>query len=357
MRPPTLDGKRLPLLKFFEYGRWQVRPDELEILKPSIQLASNIVRVGMPYIASFLPQRDDMFKNVDFYDEDGNRASLCPEEILLKENPSKDGVAAALEALENLASSIRWQTNYEMWSTSTGEDETMDWMGVTRLVDKPRPWGIISPEQIAEADTQSMKDELDYRPLVIGIMGEYVNAIRNSPRTSEQHSRAVFMAAITMVHEVGHAVFHQDFRSYNPPTLEEPYVGKGCSRELGIAFITWIFDGFHPIGTKLHSHSLTDFTAHLSWVQHYTMDIDRRPPYKTLYSISVQYIVEKLTQEWWDTLPSPAELIDFSSKAKAGLKPITDPDSSQTATARETEWVYSWWAGCATWKSEFDFRK
>jgi hypothetical protein len=347
------------LLKIFEWGRWQVKPEELELLKPSIQLASNLVRVAIPYIATFLPPRDDIFKDGNFFDENGERANLCPTEIPLKQNPSEDEVAAALDALEKFAPSIRWQTNYEMWaSPAAGEGkEAMEWMGVTRLVDEERPWGVVSPEEIEASDAELMKTGLDHRPLVIGIMGEYVNAIRNSPKTSEQHLRATFMAGITMAHEVGHAIFHHDFRSYNPPALDEPYVGNGCSRELGIAFITWIFDGFHPNGTELHGHSLVDFTAHLSWVQHYTVDIDRRPLYKTSHSISVRYIQEKLTQSWWDGLPSPPELIDFSSKAKEKLKPITDPSSSEAATARHPEWIYSWLNGRPQWKSDWDFRK
>ena len=359
VRSPDLNRTKLPLLKIFEWGRWQVKPEELELLKPSIQLASNLVRVGMPYIATFLPSRDDIFKDGNFLDENGERANLCPTEILPMQNPSEDEVAAALDALEKLAPSIRWQTNYEMWASPAVREgkEAMEWMGVTRLVDEERPWGVVSPEELEASDTELMRNGLDHRPLVIAIMGEYVNAIRNSPKTSEQHLRATFMAGITMAHEVGHAIFHQDFRSYNPPALDEPYVGNGCSRELGVAFITWIFDGFHPNDTELHGHSLVDFTTHLSWVQHYTVDIGRRPLYKTLYSISVRYIQEKLAQSWWDSLPSPLELIDFSSKAKEKLKPITDPSSSEAATARYPEWLFSWLTGRLQWKSDWDFRK
>ena len=355
---PDLNGTRQPLLKIFEWARWEVKPEELELLKPSIQLASNLVRVGMPYIATFLPPRDGIFKDGALLDKDGQRTNLCPTEIPLKQNPSEDEIAAALDALEELAPSIRWQTNYEMWGTVSGDGESaFEWMGVTRLVNEERPWGVIDPESIEAEDAESMRNELNHRPLIIGIMGEYVNAIKNSRRTSEEHLRATFMAGITMAHEVAHAILHRDFRSYNPPALDEPYIGQSCSREVGIAFITWIFDGFHPNAGELDGHSLVEFTAHLSWVQHYTVDIDRRPLYKTLYSISVPYIQEKLTQSWWDSLPLPSELVDFSSKAKERLKPIIDPNSSQAATARHPEWAYSWMSGTARWKSDWDFRK
>ena len=356
-----LDGKRLPLLKIFQHDCWQVKPDELELLKPSIQLASNIVRVGLPYIANFLPPREEMFNDGEFYDENGQRENLCPREIILKDNPSMNEVAAALESLESLAPTIRWQTNNEMFAVSgndRGEDsEALGWMGITRLVNEPRPWGIITDDMVVGADASSKAKGLAHRPLIIAIMGEYVKAIRNSPKGSEQRLRATFMAGITMVHEVGHAIFHQDFRSYNPPTLEEPYVGNDCSSELGISFIKWIFGGFHPNIAALKDYTLTDYTAHLDWTEHYNMDIERRPLYKTLYSISVPWIEEKLTQKWWDDLPSPKHLTDFSSKAKEALKPITDTRSDETATARLPEWLYSWMLGSAKWKYDFNFRK
>jgi hypothetical protein len=363
VQDPSLDlsGKRLPLLKIFQHDRWEVKPEDLDLLKPSIQLASNIVRVGLPYIASFLPPRDGMFDDGEFYDQDGQRENLCPREITLKDNPSENEVAAALESLENLAPFIRWQTNNEMFAVSgeaRGEDnEALGWMGITRLVDEPRPWGIITEDMVVEADASSKTQGLAHRPLIIAIMGEYVKAIGNSPKGSEQRLRATFMAGITMAHEVGHAIFHQDFRSYNPPTLEEPYVGNDCSSELGISFIKWIFGGFHPDVAELKDHKLTDFAAHLDWTENYCMGIERRPLYKTLYSISIPWIEEKLTQGWWDGLPSHELLIDFSSKAKEGLKPVTDPKSNESATARLPEWLYSWMFGSAKWNYDFNFRK
>ena len=309
----------------------------------------------MPYIATFLPPRDEMFQDGDLNDENWERANFCPTDIQLKDNPTRDEVAAALDALERLAPSIRWQTNYEMYASHGEGSEPTHWMGITRLIDTERPWGAARPEEIVAADDVSMRNKLVHRPLIIAIMGEYVDAIRNSPPSSEQRLRAIFMAGVTMAHEVGHAIFHQDFKSYNPPVLTEPYVGNGTCMELGVAFITWIFNGSHPNSRELPGRVFVDFTAHLGWVEHYTMDIPR-PLYKTEYSISMRYIQEKLTQGWWDRL-STADILNFSSKAKEGLKPITDPTSNETATARTPEWLYSWPAGGPQWKSDMNYRK
>jgi hypothetical protein len=320
---PDLTAKRLPLLKIFEPARWEVKPEELELLKDSIQLASNLVRVGMPYIATFLPSRDEIFKDKGFFDRDGERVNLCPSHIPLKESPTKDEVAAALDELEILARFIRWQTNDQMYARLNTEagDEPLNWMGITRLVDAERPWSATIPEEVVAADSVSMSNGLKYRPLIIGIMGEYVDAIRNSPKSSEQRLRATFMAGVTMAHEAGHAIFHQDFRSYNPPTLSEPFIGHGCSMELGQSFITWIFGGFHPNESSMEGHVFVEFTGPLAWFPCHTMD-EERPRYKTLYSISMRWIQQKLTQSWWDSLPSPQELFDFSSKAKEQLRPL-----------------------------------
>jgi hypothetical protein len=76
-------------------------------------------------------------------------------------------------------------------------------------------------------------------------MGEYVLALRQFPPDSEAYLRATFLAAITMTHEIGHAVFHQDFRSldYDPVQGYEPWVGQDCWAELGLSYIGWIFAG------------------------------------------------------------------------------------------------------------------
>lgn len=231
----------------------------------------------------------------------------------------------------------------------------MHWLGVTRLVDVERQWVTEEPETIDVADEESIRNNLVHHPLIIAIMGEYVDGIRNSPKRSEQRLRAVFMAGITMAHEVGHAIFHWDFRSLNPPNLAEPYVGDGVHRELGFSFITSIFNRFHPNEAEVDDREVGTFKAHLKWEQHFKYG-DERPKYKTLYSISMDYVQEKLTKALWDGLPSPQMLLGFSSKAKEGLKPVTDPDPTRTATARQAEWRCEWATGLPMWKFSMDYR-
>jgi hypothetical protein len=58
-----------------------------------------------------------------------------------------------------------------------------------------------------------------------------------------------------MTHEIGHAVFHQDFRSldYDPVQGYEPWVGQDCWAELGLSYIGWIFAGYNPVPCALGS--------------------------------------------------------------------------------------------------------
>jgi len=156
-------------------------------------------------------------------------------------DPTEEDLRNARANLDDIAECVTWQLNYEM-QASLGR------LGITRMVDKPLPWSEIAPQEIIENDEVLQKQGLTRRLVIIGIMGEYLEGLRQwSPRT-EPHIRARFLAAITMAHEVVHAVFHQEFRSldYEPISGYEPYVGDNSWAELGFSFIAWILSGFNP---------------------------------------------------------------------------------------------------------------
>ena len=189
-------------------------------------------------------------------------------------------------------------------------------------------------------------------------MGEYVRAIRDSAQDSEQHLRAIFMAAITMTHEVGHVIFHQDYRSLNPPNLAEPHVGDSCDAEIGFSFICWIFNGYTPdlcdLGDKT---ARNEFKTPLHWLQYYKTDIGRRPLYKTLYSISIPWIQEKLTQAFWTALERPTTF-EFSRAAQPVLIPHINllAPAPVPATAATAEWIISTVTSGPQWRNDFDFK-
>ena len=360
---PDLNESRLPLLKLFQADRWEVTPEEHRLLQPSIQLASNLVRAAMPYIASFLPSEQGMFIDGNLVDGKGRRELLCPPNVPLKQDPSKAEVESAFLALEALAPLISWRKHsvgLDNYTDASGEPK--GWLCRARYVDQvERPRDEF--EMIDPIDFDTMDDRRDdsedmfkffpHRRLMISFPGEYVRALEEAPQPSEQHLRATFLAGISMAHEVGHAIFHQDIRLWNPSFLGEPYPGDYCSAELGFAFVAWIFNGYHPQPCDMGGLPLLKFTTPLQWDQRYTTAIGQRPLYKTQYSISMDYIQEKLKQAWWDRIPNE-DLRDFSSTAREALKPTTT--SEEAATARIPEWYFSWATQRPKWKREFGFK-
>jgi hypothetical protein len=338
----NLDGK---LHKLFDRERWEVSDTEYELLKPSMRLSSNLLEVGLPYITNFLPSSKLYGHQTNDWESDEVK---CPQVIPFSDNPSDKEISEAREELENIADSVRWQTNYEMYRDKTfdARGQPLEWMGITRLVDSELPWEPTSYDDILEADEDSQDKCLQRRPLIIGIMGEYVNVLKTSQVGSEEHLRATFMAAITITHEVGHAIFHQDFRALNPPFLQEPWVGEECSAELGFSFISWIFNGYHP---QARIEKTVDFSLSLYWDPRYTKADNPRPLYKTRYSIPIEYAEKLLTQKFWNRwtgLRSSNKLAYFSNVRDA-LKPITCAKS--VATARVPNWSYSHTLGEAEW--------
>lgn len=340
-----LNGK---LHKLFDRKRWEVTDTEYNLLRPSMHLASNLLDVGMPYITNFLPSEKLYSEQSNGSGSNEFDAVECPQVIPFNETSSEKQISETRRELEDVSNYVRWQVNYEMYRDLSPDvnGNPLEWIGITRLVDTERPWEPTSYEDILDADDESRSRGLRRRPLVIGIMGEYVTALKNFKEGSEAHLRATFMAAITITHEVGHAIFHQDFRALNPPFLQEPWVGAECSAELGFSFISWIFNGHHP---QARGEESVDFSLSLYWDPRYTIRDNPRPLYKVHYSIRLEYIENILTQDFWGQwagLRSSSNLA-YLSNVRDMLKPVTSLLSSATATV--PNWSYSHAFGEPQW--------
>jgi hypothetical protein len=67
------------------------------------------------------------------------------------------------------------------------------YMGVTRHVDTgDEPWEPLDFDTVVASDKALQAQGKLRRPLIIGIMGEYVTALKESDPSSERHIRAVF---------------------------------------------------------------------------------------------------------------------------------------------------------------------
>ena len=213
-----------------------------------MRLASHLIEVSVPYLSNFLPS-DQLYK-VLTSKATGAAGDYAGYTVALEtDNVSLEDLEETRAGLDIISESVSWQVNYEIY-------RTLSWQGITRTVfDAPRPWSEISLEETKKSDDRLKKLGYTRRRLTIGIMGEYVIALRQFPPDSEAYLRATFLAAITMTHEIGHAVFHQDFRSldYDPVQGYEPWVGQDCWAELGLSYIGWIFAEYNPVPCALGS--------------------------------------------------------------------------------------------------------
>ena len=80
------------------------------------------------------------------------------------------------------------------------------WLGITRTAPLPRPWHVLSPLEIANADDKAKASGATRRPLIVGVTGKYRDVLNEEPPTSERYFRAAFMAACTITHEIGHGM-------------------------------------------------------------------------------------------------------------------------------------------------------
>lgn len=318
------------------FQTWRnVEPEVLATLLPSMRLASNLIQVGLPYIASFLPSTKK-----DFWRKD--KPDPWPSTIPLNPNPTQKEISEAERDLKHLARDLTWHASDEIYPK-------WGYLGVTRLVDTEEPWEEIELDDVMASDKALKSKGKQRRPLFIGIMKEYVTALEKSDLDSESNIRATFMAAITMAHEIGHAIFQNDFRAFN--TNREPYVGDDCEAEIGFSFIAWIFSGFHPQSSPQD----VEFTDTLYWEPQYTLSMGKRPLYKTYYSLPIAYLEQVLSQDFWDSL-GPLDQPWFSERARKALCPDSNEQSPHVATGTKPNWTWSHLHDKPVWNEHNRFR-
>ncbi|PVH83319.1 hypothetical protein DL98DRAFT_652516 [Cadophora sp. DSE1049] len=351
-----------PLHAFFSRESWSsVSDEDYNILRPSMQFASNLVQVGMPYLCSFVPSSRAHDHLVDERANNKNSYQIDPQPW------TEEDFQETRDALLEIANCVEWELN-----DTIAKDNK--WLGITRLVTSeewgPRPWKDLSRDDIMKSDIELMENGTFRRRLKVGIMQEYVDALKKYSNDSEEHLRATVLAAITMTHEVGHIVWHQDFRSMDyDRDGAEPYFADYSISELGCCFIASIFDGKNPF--ECGKQVPTDFTQALYWERVPKLDTDEL--YRTDYSMSIPYLEQILSQESWNQL-DPTDP-DFLIDALDMLHPEDDapeekflPDGSPDisygfgialASANVREWTVSRYDGDVKviWKSAFVDRR
>ncbi|CAD6449424.1 d39c029e-460b-4271-a5a4-25a933d010b4 [Sclerotinia trifoliorum] len=351
VQPPDLTG---PVHPFFARDRWEVADEDYQLLLPSMRLATRLLEIGTPYLASFLPT-SKIFGTPQDVSHSEHRKIVAPKVIQTKKQILvKDLQVAELE-LEAISRCIKWRLNERMHADK-------GWNGITRIVDHGEAdFHELDENEIAESDLQAGQAGQVRRPLVIAIMDLLLVPMRTHPRDSEIRLKAQFMAAITMTHEIGHAVFLQDYRSFNPPTGDEPYVDRNVDSELGRSFISWIFKGYHP--QFCESHEKDAQFGSLGWslywqplyriTQLFGNDKEhRRPLYEKLYAIPVGYLSNMFRQGWWEANRRGVPAHKLAGVLRGSLN-LAYRDELGAATAVKANWWMDPLARRPRWRGHY----
>ncbi|KAH6673735.1 hypothetical protein B0J14DRAFT_654392 [Halenospora varia] len=286
-RPPSLTNQPH---KLFHREAWRgITDSQYNTLLPSMRLASYFIEAAIPHIASFLPT-DQIF---EYLGEEGDPVITKKKEFRVRE------LLATKAELEGLADSIHWEIDYDMY-------ETRGVWGINIKTSQQKPWIQEDYSMIAESDRALKGQGATRRHLTLGVAGQYVDTIRNNARNSEVHLRAVWHAAVTLAHEVGNAIFCQDFR-WNSIDGAEPWVGDMCLAELGLAMMDFVFSGYNP--DTMNTGSLAAlFLRPLVWRKERKVAAleKERPLYERFYAINNDYMEATFTQSFWDEIEKSA---------------------------------------------------
>ncbi|KAK0645659.1 hypothetical protein B0T16DRAFT_328262 [Cercophora newfieldiana] len=311
--PPSLEGDIHPI-----FSNWVI-PDtngEAESLRRELRqpllLASRILEtVGLPWLSEFCI--DDIFRRgypgpndpqgppSDHPDRQGDIPCANPEVIVRHHRAAWATprlVRAWLsttdwELRSNLPSYVQWQLNESMFSS-------FGWVGYTCRHQQAREMSAEDtplrdrPDAIMAADKEARERGATSRFLTVLIMKEYVFRLCELRRLGrlgrEEYLFTAFMAAVTVLHELGHVIYWRDFRALNR-RMTEPFFGGDLEMELGDSFIASIFGGWVPvpIANENRFRLRGTFEEGIAWKEHLSWDYHKtRPRYRNHLSIPVQ---------------------------------------------------------------------
>ncbi|CZR62448.1 uncharacterized protein PAC_12345 [Phialocephala subalpina] len=349
VQAPDLANELHPLLV---REKWtNVKDHDFNLLLPSLRLASNLIAAGTDYLAQFLPS-EDLHDQLSAKKE--NRTEICID--FRRKSLGDDDLKKTRKELEEIAEDIEWRLNKTLADNGA--------LGMTRHVKEgfyaQEPWPTLEKDTISTYDDDARQQGCQRRPLLVGIMHQYLDAIKSYPPDSESRLRAVFHAAVTITHEVGHVVWCQDFRDQDYGQMgEEPFVKDYAQAELGFCFEAFLFSGFRVRTAKVSAGVPLHFESAAIWDPYLTTDVTGRtdrPLYRTQFAIPISYMKQVLTQNFWDHLESQTDGA-FSARAVAALRPSTNSSASvPVATARARNWTVPFQGRKPEWERRYKDR-
>ncbi|KAI1083499.1 hypothetical protein F5B20DRAFT_595500 [Whalleya microplaca] len=311
------------------FANWvEANPELREELEQPLLLASRILETaGLPWLSDFLI--DDIFDEAYPGQEPScsfrsavPRDSRAPRTIVRHHRAPWATSQLRDEWLESTRSQLRnemaraitWQLDEEMF-------RARGWVGYTCR----HPRGDLGLDELDAYETiekfdRSCKDKR-YRNMTILLTAEFPMRLAQLRRQGQEHGEeyllTAFMTAVTILHELAHAIYWKDCRTLTGDS-REPFYGADLEMELGDSFIASIFGGWIPIPVRDLATLREAFTFDdgLCWRQSLSWDFHRlRPKYRVHYSISVHHVAQLLTQERWSE--------DNSSNVEDLIRPRT----------------------------------
>ncbi|KAH9908767.1 hypothetical protein F4778DRAFT_777045 [Xylariomycetidae sp. FL2044] len=339
LRPLTLRGKVHPV-----FANWIKAADadlHRELQQPLLLATRILEAAGLPWLSDFVIEdifaptypgrRAPSCSNSSGSDDDGLPHAQAETR---KKKKKKEWLDLTARELRDgaLPGRLTWQLDADMFRRK-------GWVGYTcrhpaimmtkttemamRLDELDRPEVIAEADRRCAAQAQAQAGGVPCRELTVLVMVEYparMAALRRSGRTGgEEYLFTAFMAAVTILHELGHVMYWKDRRSYDPRDTCEPFYGADLEMELGDSFVASVFGGWVPvpIGDFVRLRAEEEFSLRdgLAWRQALSWDHHRlRPKHRAHYSISVDYIARLFDETNWSTPPvvsHPRHILDL----------------------------------------------
>lgn len=281
-----LEGNVHPL---YDRERWaNVKVERHAALRQSFLLSTKLLEVAGPFLCNLLPSPSNI--------SDLRLDNKC-DRLPITENHNTETVTRAMAELEEISKNTQWDEDPDMWPDN--HDVGRRIAGITHLrLENPglgSEYDIEQPEQWYDEDERAKGAGENYRQMTITIASQYIDAILNSAEGSAERLTAVFMAAITMTHEIAHLIFF----SRIDRQIEYFWVGNDIRAETGFSFIAWLFDGWFPEINHLGNDAdYYAFKYGLHWSKMWRQPI-KHPRAEIFYSIPLPHIQRILSQQEW----------------------------------------------------------